>query len=1139
MEKQGKQDTIEKKFMELLRDNDYNQETIAKMMKMPLPLKLEFIERDQAAEKEIRDPHYFFEMIRKSFSEESIISLKTVLKTCKISWVQLFILNQGLEFLIQHICEFTEEATLGNMNPKRRKLLYELIQCIKILADVRSSREEFVNHPEYLPPLLSVIMYQDIDIMTDILAIAVAFAPSPLFVEFVLGNIDVLHRGKFNGWEVLIEYLKVVEDLKNNTTLKPEYIAKKQMDAEKTFFAFFGSVVKKIPDSKAHVSLLLKLHKSQVLTHLAMFPDHKESIQNFINEAIIIEKIFPAKHLNPFDMRQVCNYVDENMNQDRRMSINLHLANLLQTAPEAADKVLGYFENFLHSYRQQVSIGKSETFDEVAYYSLHPTDIPEVTLPAILSDLFEKYGFLPNDTLLTLPLPTVSNDGEENESAESLKFRLGSIQDELNVVRSHLKRTSNELQNAKEDNAKLHNTVDDLKKKITPDGEDIAKVKAVLEQKEKELELKTKQLEEKNKLIEELKRKAATSQPQQATGESEKADSASVPPPPSGTAPPPPPPPPGLVPPPPPPPPGASLVPPPPPPPPGAPGLVPSPPPGAAGLVPPPPPPPPPGASLVPPPPPPPPGAAGLVPPPPPPPPGAGGIPPPPPPPGAGIPPPPPGVPGIPPPPGAPGLPPPPPGVPGIPPPPGAPGLPPPPPGMRRNAAQNLRRHNTAPPTKMKGFFWQKINDVQAKGTVWDTMDDLKLDFSKLEKAFAAKPPPEKKAKAPKKEAPKQVELLDSNRTRSVNIALSRFKISYADISTAIRQLRFDGVFTEDQFSSLYANRPKPEEITTVTQYTGDKTMLGSCEKFFLALSTISNIEEHLNFMSTSHSFKETINQVEVPLDTLTNTFKGLKNSKSLKDVLAVVLAFGNYMNGGTNRGGAMGFKIKILGGLAELKGSSGITMMHVIVYQVLDSPPEKNLIGFLEDLQSVSAASKMDIEAVKATFEGLKTQMRGFLRVKDEFEEKVVEGDLFYPKVCEFEEMAQPILERVENKLKEVEQLYKDCLLMYGETEKDYSMAAFLEVFSKFVSQFENIQKVVVKEREKEAKLEEACRREEEKRKAKTEESDFTQQRGLLDHEIQKMAELSTSSEPAVITSRGRAARIKQLLAEEHKFSM
>ena len=53
----------------------------------------------------------------------------------------------------------------------------------------------------------------------------------------------------------------------------------------------------------------------------------------------------------------------------------------------------------------------------------------------------------------------------------------------------------------------------------------------------------------------------------------------------------------------------------------------------------------------------------------------------------------------------------------------------------------------------------------------------------------------------------------------------------------------------------------------------------------------------------------------------LTRASKEILNSKSLKQLLEVVLAFGNFMNKG-QRGNAYGFKVSSLNKIADTKSS-------------------------------------------------------------------------------------------------------------------------------------------------------------------------------------------------------------------------
>lgn len=59
-----------------------------------------------------------------------------------------------------------------------------------------------------------------------------------------------------------------------------------------------------------------------------------------------------------------------------------------------------------------------------------------------------------------------------------------------------------------------------------------------------------------------------------------------------------------------------------------------------------------------------------------------------------------------------------------------------------------------------------------------------------------------------------------------------------------------------------------------------------------------------------------------------------LTTSKSLKNVLAIILTLGNYMNGGNRtRGQADGFGLEILAKLRDVKSKdSSVTLLHFIV---------------------------------------------------------------------------------------------------------------------------------------------------------------------------------------------------------------
>uniref|UniRef100_W5K0U6 Formin 2 n=1 Tax=Astyanax mexicanus TaxID=7994 RepID=W5K0U6_ASTMX len=486
--------------------------------------------------------------------------------------------------------------------------------------------------------------------------------------------------------------------------------------------------------------------------------------------------------------------------------------------------------------------------------------------------------------------------------------------------------------------------------------------------------------------------------------------------------PPPPPPPPPLpataVPPPPPPLPGQTLIPPPPPPPPlpGQALIPPPPPPPLPGTSFPPPPPPLPGTGIPPPPPlpgtgiPPPPPLPGTGIPPPPPLPGTGippppplpgtGIPPPPPPPlpGTGIPPPPPPLPGtgIPPPPPPPlpgaGVPPPPP--PALPGPPGASGpvpsfslgsLPPPLPlGLYAlGAAQEKapRKGMVEPPRPMKPLYWTRIQ-IHAKKEVnpliWDKIEEPSVDFDEFVELFSKTAVKEKKKPLSdtitKSKTKQVVKLLNNKRSQAVGILMSSLHLDMKDIQHAI--LNLDNTVVDlETLQALYENRAQSDEMDKINKHIksskekeGAKP-LDKPEQFLYQLSQIPNFSGRVFCILFQSTFSECSSSIHRKLEILQRVCKILQSGSGVTRVLGLVLAFGNFMNGGNRtRGQADGFALDILPKLKDVKSSDNTRSLlsYVVAYYLRhfdEDAGRETCVYPLPEPQDLFQASQMKFE--------------------------------------------------------------------------------------------------------------------------------------------------------------------------------
>ncbi|KAL4656461.1 formin-1 [Arapaima gigas] len=347
--------------------------------------------------------------------------------------------------------------------------------------------------------------------------------------------------------------------------------------------------------------------------------------------------------------------------------------------------------------------------------------------------------------------------------------------------------------------------------------------------------------------------------------------------------------------------------------------------PGQSGPPPPPPPPPPLPSSMAPPPPPPLPGA-GPLPPLPPPLPGMSGPPPPPPPlPGAGPPPPPP--------------------MPGSGPP------PPPPPGGMFAFSQQVekapRKPAVEPTCPMKPLYWTRIQiHDNNNNSLWGSLEEPNIvntkEFEDLFSKVTVQPKKkplsdtyEKKAKAKK-----IVKLLDGKRSQAVGILISSLHLEMKDIQQAVLTVDHSVVDLET-IEALYENRAQSDELEKITKYyeTYDKDevkLLDKPEQFLYELSQIPQFAGRAHCIIFQSVFFDGISSVRRKVEIISRVCKARHQLTSVKDMMGLILAFGNYMNGGNRtRGQADGFGLEILPKLKDVKSRDNCMnlMDYVISY--------------------------------------------------------------------------------------------------------------------------------------------------------------------------------------------------------------
>ncbi|XP_051500629.1 disheveled-associated activator of morphogenesis 1-like isoform X2 [Myxocyprinus asiaticus] len=431
---------------------------------------------------------------------------------------------------------------------------------------------------------------------------------------------------------------------------------------------------------------------------------------------------------------------------------------------------------------------------------------------------------------------------------------------------------------------------------------------------------------------------------------------------------------------------------------------------------------------------------------PPPPPPPGGMMPPPPPPQGSAMMPPPP-------PPPPPGGPPPPPGCPpfgGAPPPPGAP------------VGPSLKKKNIPQPSNpLKSFNWAKLSESKLEGTVWADVDDCRvfkiLDLADIEKTFSAYQRQQKETEddALSSKKVKELSVIDGRRAQNCNILLSRLKLSNEEIKRAILTMDEQEDLPKDMLEQMQKFVPEKSDVDLLEEHKHELDRMAKADRFLYEMSRINHYQQRLQSLYFKKKFAERIAEIKPKVEALSKASKEVLQSRNLKQLLEVVLAFGNYMNKG-QRGNAYGFKISSLNKIADTKSSidKNVTLLHYLI-TILEKKYSKVML-FQEELQNVPEAAKVNMTELEKEINNLRC---GLKNVDNELEYQRNRpqeyGDKFVSVVSQFITVASFSFSDVEDSLNEAKELFLKTVKHFGEDSNKMQPDEFFGIFDQFLQSF------------------------------------------------------------------------------------
>ncbi|CAI8046229.1 Protein diaphanous homolog 1 [Geodia barretti] len=227
------------------------------------------------------------------------------------------------------------------------------------------------------------------------------------------------------------------------------------------------------------------------------------------------------------------------------------------------------------------------------------------------------------------------------------------------------------------------------------------------------------------------------------------------------------------------------------------------------------------------------------------------------------------------------------------------------------------------------------------------------------------------------------------------------------------------------------------------------QTKIGRVEQFMVGLLATPDHTPRLRVLRTKKIFEDLETDYRPTFELLHVATKELMMSRSLKELLHIILLTGNFINGSTKLGSAYGFRISSLQRLSNTLANVRRTSLNVNFLHFLVTVCERDcprLLKFHTELPHLDDASRVSVEAVAE-------ELGGWRKEVDELEEmKSQSGELqlgkdFISQLETFLPEANSILSSLLRDLDSVKRKGKELARYFCDDRDNFLEEVFLEI--------------------------------------------------------------------------------------------
>lgn len=245
------------------------------------------------------------------------------------------------------------------------------------------------------------------------------------------------------------------------------------------------------------------------------------------------------------------------------------------------------------------------------------------------------------------------------------------------------------------------------------------------------------------------------------------------------------------------------------------------------------------------------------------------------------------------------------------------------------------------------------------KTSMWPTLDEgnVRLDEEEIDDLFGVDVV-ERFQIAAQEVRP---EVLPHKRKHNVNILLANLKMSADDIKDVVRAPTYKQM-EPGTLQALLLVCPTQEEEMLLVQNANIRNEVDRTDAFMMDLADLKGLRGKILCALAAKTFNDEAVEVIRNMDTFAMIPVEVMNSEKLNRVLEAILALGNFLNSGTGRGGAHGFKLEALAMLSTVKDAKGHTLLDYLIYML-----ERDHAGLLpiDDMPTLERSKELSLEAI------------------------------------------------------------------------------------------------------------------------------------------------------------------------------